>query len=269
MTNLYHKLVPIEDEFLRNLKRQWFSKNNEHVELPKYLKLATEWFLSSRLINIEGVNQYPYADVIMGCTHYIESFILKYGWQGFQILEDEYAYYRVMGKHGVEVDQLEEGKPLIISLPNWKFGDIRPDFDQVLKVCEQRNIDIHIDMAWLTTAADISIDVGHPNVKSFAMSLSKYAMQWNRIGVRWTRQRTVDSVTIFNQYYGDVNTALASCGYYMMNNVPRDYAWDTYREKYYRLCNDLDLQPTKCIQVVRKSGVDLPYGIADLLVRKL
>jgi len=265
--NLTHRLEPIEDEYLKTLKANWFEQKNLHITLPFFLPNAIHWFKSTKLNSLDGLDSFCFQDVTMGCTHFIESIVIKYGWDGFQILNDEYAYYRLMGKHGTNVDDLKEDIPLILSLPNWKYGDIRPDWNDVLKICEQRNIDIHIDMAWLTCAKNINIDLNHPNIKSFAMSMSKYAMQWNRIGVRWTKQRTMDSITIFNQYYGDVNTALTSCGYYMMKHLPRDYAWNTYESRYNNLCTTLDLIPTNCIQIVKKKNEEILYGISNLLVK--
>ena len=262
MINLTRKITPIEDAYILQLKQNWFEQKNLHISNQYFIPHAINWFTSTKLNNLIGLENFAYKDVIMGCTHYIEAFILKHGWEGFQILEDEYAYYRLMGKHGVAVDELQENVPLIVSLPNWKYGDIRPDWNDVLKICEQKNIDIHIDMAWLTCAKDINLDLNHPNIKSVAMSMSKYAMQWNRIGIRWTKQRTMDSITIFNQYYGDVNTALVSCGFYMMKYLPRDYAWDTYRNQYNNLCTTNNLIKTNCIQIVKKLGDHLPYGIA-------
>ena len=265
MINLSRVLAPIEDEYILELKRQWFAEAHPHVLKESYIDTSSSWFRSTKLNQLDGWDEFPCVDVTMGCTHFIEAFVLKHGWDGFQILDNEYAYYRLMGKHGVNPGSLESGKPLIVSIPNWKTGDFPLEWDRVLQICEQKDIDIHIDFAWLTTARDINIDLAHPNIKSFAMSMSKYAMQWNRIGIRWSRQRTMDSISIFNQYYGDVNTALISCGMFMMENIPRDYGWLTYGEKYNILCNQLNLIPTKLIQVVRKQHEELPYGIATLL----
>jgi len=263
--DLSHKLLPIEDNYILDLKQRWFEGSHSHILLDAYINAASDWFKSTKLNQLDGWDEFPCTDAIMGCTHFIEAFILKYGWNGFQILDNEYAYYRLMGKHSTSIDQLESGKPLIVSLPNWKTGDFPNEWNKVLQVCEQKDIDIHIDFAWITTAQDINMDLDHPNIKSFAMSMSKYAMQWNRIGVRWSRQRTMDSISIFNHYYGDVNTSLASCGMFMLENIPRDYGWDTYREKYRSLCEQWDLVPTKLIQVVRRHNEDLPYGIAPHL----
>lgn len=262
---LSHNLTPINDNYLKKIKSDWFEQKQKSISCNTFVIQAIPWFLSTQLNLFDGINHYPYVDIIMGCTHYLESLISKYGWNGFQILNDEYAYFKLMGKHGVNFDQLQEGIPLIISLPNWKYGDLRPEWNDILKICEERAIDIHIDMAWITCARDINFSLDHPAIKSFAMSLSKYAMQWNRVGIRWTKQRSMDSITIFNHYYGDVNSGVASCGFHFINNVERDYAWNTYGDKYYKVCAANNLLATKCIQIARKDNEYLPYGVSNLL----
>lgn len=265
-TNLItKKLIPIEDQFLRGLKINWFTGSHNNITNQQFIPQADEWFRSTKLNDIQGWDKFPCVDVIMGCTHYIESFILKYGWEGMQILPEEYSYYGLMGKYGNEVGSLEPGKPLIISLPNWKYADLRPEWDDILRECEAKDIDIHIDFAWITTARDIQIDLDHPNIKSFAMSMSKYALQWNRVGLRWARQRTMDSISMFNQYYGDVNSALTSCGSYMIDNIPRDYGWNTYGNLHYTICNDLGYTPTKLVHVAKLNQMGDVLGIGGLL----
>lgn len=261
------KLVPIEDQFLLDLKKTWYSNSQRSVTNQQFIPLANEWFRSTKINNIQGWDSFPCMDVIMGCTHYIESFVLKYGWEGMQILPEEYSYYGLMGKHGSAAGELEPNKPLIISLPNWRYADLRPEWDSILKECEAKDIDIHIDFAWITTARDIQIDLDHPNIKSFAMSMSKYALQWNRVGLRWAKQRTMDSISMFNQYYGDVNSALTSCGAYMIDNIPRDYGWNTYGDLHVRACNDLQLLPTKLVHVAKSPETTEVVGIGSLLAR--
>jgi hypothetical protein len=259
------KLNPIEDHFLRNLKSNWYDQSHENVSNQKFIPMADEWFRSTKLNDIAGWNHFPCTDIIMGCTHFIESFILKYGWDGMQILPGEYSYYGLMGKYGNEAGSLEPGKPLILSLPNWKYADLRPDWESVLRECEEKNIDIHIDFAWITTAKDIQIDLSHPNIKSFAMSMSKYSLHWNRVGLRWARQRTMDSISIFNHYHSDVNDGVSSCGAYMIQNIPRDYTWNTYNNTHYDVCKEFNLIPSKIIHVAKRPETNEVVGIGDLI----
>lgn len=262
--DITQKFYPIVDDKMKSLRELWYQESQDEVSYKTFIDDASRWFCNSKRNDIQGWDSLPYIDVTMGCTHFIESFILKYGWNGFQILKDEYAYYTLMGKHGVDLADLEPNKPLIVTMPHWKFCDIRPEWDNLLKICEQRNIEIHIDMAWMTTAKEISVDLSHPCIKSIGMSLSKLNLQWSRIGLRFSRQKAMDSITIFNDYYHDTNTVLTSIGSYWIKNFERDYLWNTYEKKNLDLCNQLELRSTKLIHVAKdREGISL--GIGNML----
>jgi hypothetical protein len=173
-----------------------------------------------------------------------------------------------MGKYGNEVGALEPNKPMIVSLPNWRYADLRPNWDNILKECEQKNIDVHIDFAWITVARDIEMDLSHPAIKSFAMSLSKYNMEWNRVGLRWSRQRTMDSVTIFNKFHSEANSSLMTCGKHIIESIPRDYGWNTYKDLHYQTCEELNLLPSKLIHVAHAQDLSGVVGIGDNLSLK-
>jgi hypothetical protein len=262
LTENFH---PILDSKMISLRAKWFSETHCQINYKEFIPKASEWFRSSKINQLTGWESLPLIDVTTGCTHYIESLALKYGWNGFQILKHEYAYYTLMGKHGVDVEQLEPKKPLIITMPHWQFCDLRPEWPKVLSICEQRNIDIHIDMAWIITARDISIDFSHPCIKSVGMSLSKYGLQWSRAGIRFSKQKTMDSITIYNDYYRDTNTVLTSVGSFWIDNFDRDYAWNVHGNNHYELCKTLGLESTKIIHIARDPESNKLLGIGKIL----
>lgn len=258
------RLHHLNDEFLKGLKQSWFDQAHPVVSGSEFLPMAQEWFRSTKRNTLTGWDAFPCVDVILGCTHFIESLLIKH--QGrIQVLPGDYAYYGLMGIHGTEPGNLQPGVPLLISLPNWRYADLRPEWSAVLQECEQKHIDIHVDMAWITVSRDIELDLDHPCIKSFGMSLSKYSMEWNRIGLRWSRQRTMDSVTIFNQYQGVPNANLTSCGAYIIQNLPRDYAWDTYQLAHEQACAEHNLLPSRAIHVAHSLDRSQVWGIANLL----
>jgi len=254
-------LHPVNDEYLQQLRKRFYEEPKSDISHNKFVDKATEWFLSTKINTIKGMEKFPCVDVIMGCTHFIESFVSKNKWN-VQILEREYAYYSLMGKSPTQVGQLEAGVPLIISLPNYYYGS-RPEWKKVLKECEDKNIDIHIDCAWLTAAKGFTLDFDHPNIKSFAMSMSKYNMSWNRIGLRWSKQRTMDSCTLIStqKKYNELTTA---CGSFMMDNLPRDYGWEKYSSAIDIICKKFDLEPTMCFYLVKDKQGDI-YSIGKVL----
>jgi hypothetical protein len=262
---LTNTFTPLTDDCLAQVRSDWFAQSHPTVTNQQLIPALNEWFQSTKVNDLQGWASLPCVDITMGNTHYIESFIIRHGWDGFQVLTDEYAYYSFNGKWGTEVGNLEPNKPLIITLPHYKWAGVRPQWPDILQECEQKNIDIHIDMAWATLARNINIDFGHPNIQSVGMSISKYSMQWNRIGLRYSRQRTMDSITMFNHYYqSDTNSALSSCGAFAIDRIPRDYGWNTYADSYVDVCKSLNLVETDLIHVVKLQD-GTPMGITGIL----
>ena len=262
--NHTERLYHLNDSFLQNLKTQWFCGNQPQVDSHTFVAQAQKWFRGSKLNDLQGWQAFPCVDVILGCTHFIESLLIKYSNQ-VQVLPYDYAYYTLIGIPSTQVQDLKPGMPLIISLPNWRYADTRPEWQRILEICQQRSIDIHIDMAWMPVAKDICLELDHPCIKSFAMSLSKYSIEWNRIGLRWSRQRTMDSITMFNQYQGAPNIAAISCGSWIMSNLPRDYAWNTYAKAHQDICMQNGLASSKIIHVAHRADRSGVVGIGTLL----
>ena len=246
-------IISLVDERLSDIKTRWYTEpQRTDITRAVFIEQAKDWFENSKINSITGFEYFPVVDVIQGCTQFFENIILKYGRDGVQTLPIEYAYYSLMGIYGTEPGKLEPNKPLLISLPHYTSGDIRPEWEDVLAECEQKNIDIHIDMAWIVKSRDISLDLSHPCIKSVGMSLSKLGMEWNRIGLRWAKQQEMDSITIANHYYkGSINTGAMACGSFFMQNIDRDYVWNTYREQHNEICQELELESTKFIHVAR------------------
>ena len=261
ISDLDKTLYPLQDKHLTDLKHRWYNDSQKPINHNDFVNKAAAWFKATKINDLQGWDKFPCIDIIMGCTHFIESNASKHNWD-IQVLQKEYAYYTVMGKKHTEVGKLEPGKPLIVSLPNFYYGD-RPDWEQVLKECEQKNIDIHVDCAWVTAAKGFKFNFDHPNIKSFAMSMSKYNFTWNRIGLRWARQRTMDSCSLISaqKKYNELTTA---CGSFMMDNIPRDYGWEKYGDSVEKICKKLDLTPTMFFYVVKDKDNNL-YSIGNIL----
>jgi hypothetical protein len=264
MSNELTKILwPIADSHVKKLKEQWFTGTHENPNRKKFIDRAEEWFKSSKINSLQGWDAFPCKDVIIGCTNFIESICLKYSWQ-IQILPSEYSYYSIMGMQPTNPGNLKPNVPLLVSVPSWKYCDVDEHWNDILKECEEKNIDIHIDGCWFQSARKIEFDFDHPNIKSFGMSMSKgLDLAWNRIGLRWSRQKTIDSITLLNhtQYY---NETLTACGYFLMNNLDKDYAWHTHGQAHKALAEKHGLQETNSIHVLRDKDNNL-FGIGKIL----
>jgi hypothetical protein len=260
---LTETLYPISDSYTKGLKEKWYSSNQENPNKQQFIDRADEWFKSTKLNLLSGWEAFPCKDIIIGCTNFIESICLKYSWN-IQILPGEYSYYSIMGLQPTNYGELKPNVPLLVSVPGWKYCDIDPHWDELLKECEQKNIDIHVDGCWFQSARGLEFNFDHPNIKSFAMSMSKgLDLTWNRIGLRWSRQRTMDSITLLN-HTNMYNENLTACGYFLMNNIEKDYAWKKYGQEHLNLANKFNMIPTNSIHVIRDKDNKL-FGIGKIL----
>ena len=256
-------LYMLSDAQVSAVRERWFSDDRKEVLPEHFLPNAIEWFQGSKLIDVQGWNTMTHADLMFGCTHFIENFCLKNKWN-IQVLPTEYPYYQAMGMTPTEPGNLKPNVPLIISLPNHFYADVVDYWESLLEECEQKNIMIDIDGAYMISAKDITIDLAHPNINSIGMSLTKFGFGWNRIGVRWTKNRTVDSIQIFN-FKNKMGGNVISCGQHIINNIDRDHGWNTHADVYNDYVNKRDMLSTKVIHIVKDKHTKTNYGIGQYL----
>jgi hypothetical protein len=242
--------TPIKDTFLKSVQTNWYQNMHKQSTMDQFVKKADIWFKSTTINNIVGWSKLPCVDFTLGCTHFIESTAGALRWN-IQVLPGDYSVYTFMGINTTQPGQLVPNVPLMVSLPQWKHLDIRPDWDKILNECEQKKISIHIDCAWLLAGRNFELDFSHPCIKSVGMSLSKYNSDWNRCGLRWSKQRRMDSITILNHYYPTTNANIVSAGCHVIDSIPRDYIWNTYGQAHKEICEELKLEQTNIVHVAK------------------
>jgi hypothetical protein len=231
---------------------------NSDLRIPIFSKFKENFqlaLMSSKLNKLTGFEKFPYVDICLGCTQYIDSIHVS-NKSNIQIIEKEYAYHRRLNPTIVEktIDTLEKNIPLVISLPHFD-GSMHVQMEQIMNRCLELYIPVHIDAAWITAVKNINFDFSHPAIESFAISMSKgYGLSgWNRIGLRWSKTRIEDLLTIMNDY-GQITTPSVIIGNYFLENIPIDHLWNTHSDRYYKICDDFNLTPTDSIHLVKENG---------------
>jgi hypothetical protein len=216
------------------------------------------WLLQSKLNQITGLNNFNRVDIINGCTQFIDCIYMK---EHPQFIEGDYRYHQRLGNFPIK--NLKPNKLLIIAMPFPSIGDVHPKMIDILNEALEKNISVHIDGAWFTCCRDINFNVSHPAIKSVAISLSKgLGLGWNRIGLRWTKESNSDAITLMNDFRMN-NRALANIGLYFIRNLLPDYLWNKHQERYYKICKDFNLIPTKSIYIALQDG--RPVGVSPLI----
>ena len=226
-----------------------------------FKKETANWLFNSKLNQLTGFDQFNRVDIINGCTQFIDDLYM----QGpVQVLRNDYRYHERLGLAYVkDVGSLIPDIPLIVAMPFPSIGAPHQDMEEILYECKIKNIAVHIDGAWISCCRDITFDFNHMVIRSVGISLSKgLGLGWNRIGLRWTRQPKADSVTIMNDFHMN-NRALAMIGLHFIRNLESDYLWNTHGERYYKVCKDFNLAPTKSIYLALRDGQ--PVGVSRLI----
>lgn len=245
----------IQDVMLGNL-----DKDITDTVYSNFKKETTNWLFSSKLNSFKGFDSFDRVDIINGCTQFIDATYMK---GRPQVLKGDYRYHARLGNWWSFPGLLNEETPLIVALPFPSTGDVHVDMQSILDEALEKNIPVHIDGAWITCCREINFDMSHPAIQSVGISLSKgLGLGWNRIGLRWTRQIGQDSVTIMNDFNMN-NRALSMIGLHFIRNLPVDYLWTTHGDRYYKVCKDFNLTPTKSIYLALKDNQ--PVGVSPLI----
>ena len=207
---------------------------------------------SSKRNNISGFESFTRVDICLGCAQYLDALHLTYTADELQILSGEYRYNNILTPAiaVTTVGKLIPNTQLIISVPSVAMAKLHPQWADILIECEEKNISIHIDGAWIPAAKNINIDLAHPCIKSFSSSMSKgYGTSgWNRIGLRWSKLDIEDCITVMNDH-AQIHMYAVALGNYILENTEIDHLWNTYENIYYRICKDFNLTPTDVIHI--------------------
>ena len=256
---------PLVDKKIESLIQEVMSgKIDKDITDSVYTNFKTEmtrWLFASKLNNLQGFDTFDRVDIINGCTQFIDNIYM----QGpVQVIRGDYKYHERLGlAYAKDVGSLIPDIPLIVAMPFPSIGAPHHDMEEILHECKIKNIEVHIDGAWISCCRDINFDFNNEVIRSVGISLSKgLGLGWNRIGLRWTKNSKADSVTIMNDFNMN-NRALAMIGLHFIRNLPVDYLWNTHGSNYYKVCKDFNLEPTKSNYLALRDGH--PVGVSPLV----
>lgn len=256
---------PLSDNRIEELQMQVMSgrldKDLSENLYPVFKKTMVEWLQKSSLNSLKGFKSFDRVDICTGCTQFIDNLYMK---SRVQVLKGDYRYHERLGlAYFEDLGNLRENVPLIIAMPFPSVGAMHYQMSDILQEALEKNIPVHIDGAWVTCCKDIDFDFSHPAIHSVGISLSKgLGLGWNRIGLRWLKNNTTDSITIMNDFNMN-NRALVMIGLHYLYNLPPDHLWNTHAERYNKVCKDFNLSPTKSVYLALRN--EQPVGISPLI----
>ncbi len=262
----YERPQPMYDNDINKFYDRFYKNNPVHNGnlFNEFKDIFITYLDAHTMNNLTGYKEFTYRDICVGCTQYIDDLYQRCGTYGIQVLENDYKYHWRLNPaiEYVTIDTLDDMRELIIAMPFPDGGDVHSQMNEILDTCLEKNIPVHIDGAWITCCRDITFNFFHPAIKTFCISLSKGGLGGNRIALRFAKERPQGAITIMNDFNMNCQS-LVHMGIRYMTELGPEYFWKKYEEKYYQVCKDFNLTPSKAIHLATKDGK--PVGVRPLL----
>ena len=263
------EMPPLNPSEFDQLRKDIIIPDVRNLDYSEFKSQIEAHFKETTVNDLEGFDSFPSHDIILGCQNYVDNLISKNGIGGLQIFEHDYGYYKKIcpGITYTTTENLVPGKPLLIAMPFPGHLGIHRQMTEILQICTDKCIDVHLDCAWLTSAFDINFNFDQPCIKSFAMSFSKaYGLHWNKIGLRWSRTRDqTDSITILNN-----SSAISKANLYVATRYMQKFSIDhlvkKYKTQYLDICKDLKLRPINIIHACFSLDRKFLYGMKKFFI---
>ena len=259
----YERQQPMYDDSINKFYDKIFEESPVHKGLldDEFLSTFEKWLMNHQYSNFDGINAFPVRHVIQGCTQFIDDLYQRCDIQTF---EKDYKYHWRLNNNikYATIDTLDLNKELLIAMPFPYYGDVHPNMYEILDKCYELKIPVHVDSAWISCIRDINFNFDHPAIQTFGISLSKGGIGGNRIGVRFARKKPEGAITIMNDFHMN-QQPLLYIGLKFMQEFGPEYFWKKYEERYYKVCEDFNLKPTKTIHLAMDK--EKPVGVRSLL----
>ena len=246
-----------ETVYMRDYLVQKYAVNTHEFETLKqeYFERYKSFLFSPH--NLNGLNLYKYVCFTQGTTESFSHFYIRYRNKNrLRLARGEYFYHQMikgiyysMRFDWLEDDELRSGDVLVISAPFSDTCDLYPNLEKILCECDEKEIPVLLDLAYINIAKDIEIDLSHPCVEYVVSSLSKvFPVENYRIGIRLQKKMFEDPLYVINEpHYNYINMCSVYLGLGMMEYFEPDYIYDKYVNEQQIYCQKYDLEPARCV----------------------
>lgn len=222
----------------------------------KFLNLYKEWMFAPHP-NIIGWQDYNELCFTQGTTESFSQFYLRFREsKRLRLSKGEYFYSQMMKglwyKNNfawLDDDDIKSNDVLLISAPFSDTGAIPQNLDRILTECDEKQVPVMLDLAYVSLSVNQKIDLTHPCIEYVVSSLSKvFPVELYRIGIRMQRKKFEDQLYVVNEKdYNYVNILSAYTGIKLMETYPADYIFQKYRSTQIDMCKKLNVEPSPCV----------------------
>lgn len=228
--------------------------NVKQISLDEYCDIFYNWITYSCDKKIVGLDKFKYRHFIQGTSQGFDNFVLRNASKEIVNLVGDFQYHACISRHLNHnvinnIDELNNNQALIISFPFSDTGNEHNNFKEILRLCNQLNIPVCLDIAYWGIAKELILDLDQWScIQEVLCSLSKpfHVLETHRIGIRLSREYANDGICMLNEV-GMANNYSISLGCWFMKEFNNSYNWKKYQPIYDRVCKELELIPTNTV----------------------
>ena len=228
---------------------EYLMTNSAQSTHTKFIKDYYTWFAKPH--NINGVEKFNSLSYCNGTTEAFDKFYHKHMHRKLRFLRGEYFYHQIMAKRFFKdssfIDDhkdIASGDVVVMSVPFSDTGNVPENYNAIMSQCEKNNVPVLLDMAYISLAVKLDINVDYECIDTITTSLSKVfpVAHW-RIGMRMQKENIDDTLDAYemNSY---LNTHAVNVGHQLIKQYPADYSYNKYKDQQLSLCRMLQLQPS-------------------------
>ena len=216
-----------------------------------YLNFFPQWIKQSNLNKVYGLNRFKNKFISLGTTQTLDWFhyYTKRAGKKLRLLNGEYPYNRDVTDFNYDEDfvcdynELSSSDTLIISLPFSGNGSYPNNFEELLKICSNKKVDVLIDCAWFGTCEGLTFNFDFECIIGVTFSTTKGLNCGNyRNGIFFTNINECGLGLQTEWKHGiHLNTYI---GFQLMKKFSPDTIPLTYKFFQLEVCNKLNLKPT-------------------------
>tara|TARA_S200000501_G_scaffold262475_1_gene246373 strand:+ start:452 stop:1330 length:879 start_codon:yes stop_codon:yes gene_type:complete len=225
--------------------------NHEIGDSKKFLQDYKEWICSGK--NFQGIQNFGNIDFSAGTTETFGQFYHQHINKRLRLLKGEFFYHWLMGRNyfkscvDIGDDKLKSGDVVVMSCPFSGTGNIPVDFYSILEQCEQLEIPVMLDLAYISISKIEELDLSFKCIHTITTSLSKvFPVEHHRIGIRMRRQFFDDTLFAYNQN-DYVNLFSVNIGHQMIKKFSNNWLYEKYKDLQKDSCASLQLTPSDCV----------------------
>ena len=178
-----------------------------------------------------GLEKFSHGTYTHGTIQAFEDFYSRHSDKRLRWFEGDFAYHQIAsrsygfrGEKIINLNELKYGDCFVISVPFSASCKVFPQLDEILNICDEKDIPVLLDFAYLPISRNIKINLNHKSIDSICFSLSKcyFGIERLRTGLRLKRKYEDDPTDFFNEY-SMFNHAGAYVGMQLLKKFPPSF----------------------------------------------